>query len=90
MLEPVLARDCSNKIGEVIGIFKAYCTRVGSGPFLWIIWWNWRKIRKSSNEFGATTEDLEDVDGLIYQPKYAININGVTQLNMMKWMFFQD
>jgi adenylosuccinate synthase len=75
-----------NKIGDVIGIFKAYCTRVGSGPFPTeqdnAIG---QKIRKIGNEFGATT-GRERRCGWIDLPalKYAIMINGVTKLTMMK------
>tara|TARA_B100000902_G_scaffold392929_1_gene446175 strand:- start:6939 stop:8198 length:1260 start_codon:yes stop_codon:yes gene_type:complete len=75
-----------NKIGEVIGIFKAYCTRVGSGPFPTELFNDiGKKIAKVGNEFGATTGRPRrcgwiDIPAL----KYAININGVTKLNMMK------
>ena len=75
-----------NKIGEVFGIFKAYCTRVGSGPFPTELFDDiGEKISKVGNEFGATTGRARrcgwiDIPAL----KYAININGVTQLMMMK------
>ena len=75
-----------NKIGEVIGIFKAYCTRVGSGPFPTELFNDiGEKIARVGNEFGATTGRPRrcgwiDIPAL----KYAININGVTKLNMMK------
>ena len=75
-----------NKIGEVYGIFKAYCTRVGSGPFPTELFDEvGEKISKVGNEFGATTGRARrcgwiDIPAL----KYAININGVTQLMMMK------
>jgi len=75
-----------NRIGEVIGIFKAYCTRVGSGPFPTELFdQTGEDLRKEGNEFGATTGRPRrcgwiDIPAL----KYAIMINGVTQLNMMK------
>lgn len=75
-----------SKIGEVYGIFKAYCTRVGEGPFPTEL--NdevGEKIRKEGNEYGATTGRSRRC-GWIDLPalKYAIMINGVTQLTMMK------
>lgn len=75
-----------NKIGEVIGIFKAYCTRVGSGPFPTELFdETGDDLRKAGNEFGATTGRPRRC-GWIDLPalKYAIMINGATQLNMMK------
>lgn len=75
-----------NKIGEVIGIFKAYCTRVGSGPFPTELFdQTGEDLRREGNEFGATTGRPRRC-GWIDLPalKYAIMINGVTQLNMMK------
>ncbi len=75
-----------NKIGEVIGIFKAYCTRVGSGPFPTELHdADGELMRKEGNEFGATTGRPRRC-GWIDLPalKYAIMINGVTQLNMTK------
>jgi adenylosuccinate synthase len=74
------------KIGSVIGIFKAYCTRVGSGPFPTEL--NdevGEKIRKDGFEFGATTGRPRRC-GWIDLPalKYAIMINGATELSMMK------
>ncbi len=75
-----------NKIGRVIGIFKAYCTRVGSGPFpTEENNETGAKIRKIGNEYGATT-GRERRCGWIDIPalKYAIMINGVTELSMMK------
>ncbi|MBL18054.1 MAG: adenylosuccinate synthase [Crocinitomicaceae bacterium] len=75
-----------NKINKVIGIFKAYCTRVGSGPFPSEL--NDKvgeNIRQLGHEFGATT-GRERRCGWIDLPalKYAIMINGVTELSMMK------
>jgi adenylosuccinate synthase len=75
-----------NKIGEVIGIFKAYCTRVGSGPFPTELEDETGELmRKEGHEFGATTGRPRRC-GWIDLPalKYAIMINGVTQLNMTK------
>ncbi len=75
-----------SKIGEVYGIFKAYCTRVGEGPFPTELHDEvGKKIRKEGNEFGATTGRPRRC-GWIDLPalKYAIMINGVTQLSMMK------
>ncbi len=73
-------------IGEVLGIFKAYCTRVGSGPFpteqdneIG------EKIRQIGMEFGATTGRKRRCGWLdLPALKYAIMINGVSQLLMMK------
>lgn len=75
-----------NKIGNVIGIFKAYCTRVGSGPFPTEL--NdevGEQIRKTGNEFGSTTGRARRT-GWLDMPalKYAVMINGVTELMMMK------
>ncbi|PJB11233.1 MAG: adenylosuccinate synthase [Flavobacteriales bacterium CG_4_9_14_3_um_filter_40_17] len=75
-----------NTIGEVIGIFKAYTTRVGSGPFPTELFDEvGARIGNVGKEFGATTGRPRrcgwlDLVGL----KYAIRINGVTQLIMMK------
>jgi adenylosuccinate synthase len=73
-------------VGNVYGIFKAYCTRVGSGPFPTEL--NnvvGEKIRKEGNEFGSTTGRPRRC-GWIDLPalKYAIMLNGVTHLLMMK------
>jgi len=73
-------------IGEVYGIFKAYCTRVGSGPFpTELLEETGERIRKAGNEFGSTTGRPRRC-GWIDLPtlKYSIMLNGVTQLNMMK------
>lgn len=75
-----------NQIGEVFGIFKAYCTRVGSGPFPTELHDEvGDRIRKAGSEFGATTGRPRRC-GWIDLPalKYAIMINGVTQLIMTK------
>ena len=75
-----------NKIGEVYGIFKAYCTRVGSGPFPTELEDEVGELmRKAGHEFGATTGRPRRC-GWIDLPalKYACMINGVTQLIMTK------
>ena len=74
------------RIGEVFGIFKAYCTRVGSGPFpTELLEETGEKMRKEGNEFGATTGRPRRCGWLdLPALKYAIMLNGVTQLVMMK------
>lgn len=74
------------KIGNVIGIFKAYCTRVGSGPFPTELDDEVGElIRKEGHEFGATTGRPRRCGWIdLPQLKYAIMINGVTELSMMK------
>ncbi len=73
-------------IGNVYGIFKAYCTRVGSGPFpteLFDI--DGDELRKVGNEFGSTTGRPRRCGWLdIPALKYAIMLSGVTELMMMK------
>ncbi len=73
-------------IGEVYGIFKAYCTRVGSGPFpTELLEETGEKMRKEGNEFGSTTGRPRRCGWLdLPALKYAIMLNGVTQLVMMK------
>lgn len=73
-------------INKVIGIFKAYCTRVGSGPFPTELNDATGEImRKEGNEFGSTTGRARRCGWLdLVQLKYAIMINGVTELYMMK------
>jgi adenylosuccinate synthase len=73
-------------VGEVFGIFKAYCTRVGGGPFPTELFDDIGKlIQKEGNEFGATTGRPRRCGWLdLPALKYAIMINGVTQLFMMK------
>ena len=75
-----------NKIGNIIGIFKAYCTRVGSGPFPTELHDNDGELmRKEGHEFGATTGRPRRCGWIdLVQLKYAIMINGVTELSMMK------
>jgi len=75
-----------SRIGEVYGIFKAYSTRVGSGPFpTELLDDQGELMRKEGNEFGSTTGRPRRC-GWIDLPslKYSIMINGVTQLLMMK------
>jgi len=75
-----------NKIGEVFGIFKAYTTRVGSGPFPTELFdEDGERMAKVGNEFGATTGRARRCGWLdLVALKYAVQINGVTQLMMMK------
>lgn len=73
-------------ISRVFGIFKAYCTRVGSGPFpTELLDESGERLRKAGNEFGATTGRPRRC-GWIDLPalRYAIMINGVTDLMMTK------
>ncbi|MBA21897.1 MAG: adenylosuccinate synthase [Flavobacteriales bacterium] len=75
-----------NSIGDVFGIFKAYATRVGSGPFpteLFDV--DGERMGKIGMEFGATTGRARRCGWIdLVALKYAIRINGVTQLMMMK------
>jgi adenylosuccinate synthase len=75
-----------NRIGRVIGIFKAYCTRVGSGPFPTELEnATGEEIRQAGREFGSTTGRPRRTGWLdIPALKYAIMVNGVTELMMMK------
>lgn len=75
-----------NKIGKVLGIFKAYCTRVGSGPFpTELNDATGEALRKAGNEFGSTTGRPRRCGWLdLPTLKYAIAISGVTELIMMK------
>ncbi len=75
-----------NKIGEVYGIFKAYCTRVGSGPFPTELFdTDGERMQEAGHEFGATTGRPRRCGWLdLPALRYAIMINGVTQLFMMK------
>lgn len=75
-----------NRIGEVFGIFKAYCTRVGSGPFpTELLDETGEQMRQAGHEFGSTTGRPRRCGWLdLVQLKYSILINGVTQLIMMK------
>jgi adenylosuccinate synthase len=75
-----------NKIKEVYGIFKAYTTRVGSGPFPTELFDEYGKtMGRVGKEFGATTGRPRRCGWLdLVALKYAVQINGVTQLMMMK------
>ncbi len=79
-------------IGEVFGIFKAYCTRVGSGPFpTELLDASGEELRKLGNEFGATTGRPRRCGWLdIPALKYTVMLNGVTQLFMMKADVLED
>ena len=73
-------------IGDIFGIFKAYCTRVGCGPFpTELIDETGEKLRKLGHEFGATTGRPRRCGWLdLPAMKYSIMINGITQLFMTK------
>ena len=73
-------------IGEVYGIFKAYCTRVGSGPFPTELFdETGDEMRRIGREFGSVTGRPRRCGWVdLVALKYAIMINGVTQLIMMK------
>ena len=75
-----------NQIGEVFGIFKAYSTRVGSGPFPTELFDSVaEKMAKIGNEFGSTTGRARRCGWIdLVSLKYSVNINGVTKLIMMK------
>ena len=75
-----------NKIKEVFGIFKAYVTRVGSGPFPTELFdSNGKIMAEIGNEFGSTTGRARRCGWIdLVALKYCIHINGVTQLMMMK------
>jgi len=74
------------RTGEVFGIFKAYCTRVGSGPFpTELNDEDGQKMRDRGNEYGSTTGRPRRCGWLdLPALKYSIMVNGVTQLFMMK------
>lgn len=75
-----------NRIGEVYGIFKAYCTRVGSGPFPTELHdATGQRIRDLGHEYGAVTGRERRCGWIdLVALRYAIMIDGVTQLIMMK------
>ncbi len=75
-----------NRIGKVVGIFKAYCTRVGSGPFpTELNDATGEHIRQVGHEFGSTTGRPRRCGWLdLPALHYAVMINGVTELAMMK------
>ena len=75
-----------NKIGTIYGLFKAYCTRVGEGPFPTELFdETGNQLREQGNEFGSTTGRPRRC-GWLDLPllKYACMLNGVTELVMMK------
>lgn len=75
-----------SRIGEVYGIFKAYCTRVGSGPFPTELFdATGDKLRELGYEFGSVTGRPRRCGWIdLVALRYAIMVNGVTQLIMMK------
>ncbi len=75
-----------SRIGEVYGIFKAYCTRVGSGPFPTELFdETGAKIRDLGHEYGAVTGRERRCGWIdLVALRYTIMLNGVTQLIMMK------
>lgn len=75
-----------SQIGEVFGIFKAYCTRVGSGPFPTELFdQTGARLRDMGHEYGAVTGRERRCGWLdMVALKYAIMVDGVTQLIMMK------
>ena len=75
-----------NRVGKAMGIFKAYCTRVGSGPFpTELNDETGEKLRQIGHEFGATTGRPRRTGWLdLVALKYAVMMNGVTELIMMK------
>lgn len=75
-----------SKIGKVFGVFKAYCTRVGSGPFpTELDDEDGKKMREIGNEFGSTTGRPRRCGWLdLTALKYAVMLSGVTDLVMMK------
>ena len=75
-----------NKIGEVFGIMKAYCTRVGAGPFPTELFdETGKKIRDLGHEYGAVTGRERRCGWIdLVALRYSIMVNGVTQLIMMK------
>ena len=75
-----------SRIGHVFGIFKAYCTRVGSGPFPTELFdETGERLRKLGNEFGAVTGRPRRCGWLdLVALKYTVMLNGVTDLIMMK------
>ena len=75
-----------NKIGDVYGIMKAYCTRVGAGPFPTELFdETGAKIRDLGHEYGAVTGRERRCGWIdLVALRYAIMVNGVTKLIMMK------
>lgn len=81
-----------NKVGEIMGIVKAYCTRVGGGPFpTEQINSIGEKLRKIGKEFGSTTGRPRRCGWLdLVALKYSIMLNGVTQLMITKTDVLND
>ena len=81
-----------SRVGQVLGIFKAYCTRVGSGPFPTELEdETGEQMRQIGREFGSTTGRPRRCGWLdIPALKYACMINGVTELIMMKTDVLSD
>ena len=75
-----------SRVGKVYGIFKAYCTRVGSGPFPTELFdEDGERLRAIGHEYGATTGRPRRTGWLdMVALKYAVMMNGVTDLIMMK------
>lgn len=75
-----------NKIGNVYGIMKAYCTRVGAGPFPTELFdEDGKKLRDLGHEYGAVTGRERRCGWIdLIQLKYSIMVNGVTHLILMK------
>ena len=75
-----------NKVGNVYGIMKAYCTRVGAGPFPTELFdETGKRIRDLGHEYGAVTGRERRCGWVdLVQLKYSIMVNGVTELIMMK------
>jgi adenylosuccinate synthase len=81
-----------NRVGKVYGIFKAYCTRVGSGPFPTELFDDdGQKLRDVGNEYGSTTGRPRRCGWLdLPALKYSIMLNGVDELMMMKTDVLND
>jgi adenylosuccinate synthase len=81
-----------HRIGEVYGIFKAYCTRVGSGPFPTELFdADGQKMRDIGLEYGSTTGRPRRCGWLdMVALKYAVMMNGTTKLIMMKGDVLND
>ncbi len=82
----------ANKVGEIYGIFKAYTTRVGQGPFPTELFdQTGQKLRDAGNEYGATTGRPRRTGWLdLVALRYAVMLNGVTQLIMTKADVLED
>lgn len=80
------------QIGKVIGVFKAYCTRVGSGPFpTELLDAEGEKMRQQGKEYGSTTGRPRRCGWLdLVALNYSVMLNGVTSLFMMKTDVLND